>query len=206
MARIRALPSHHSLRFHPANYFSPLNWEEVFKDTRPLEIELGAGDGSFLIRYAASRPEINLLGIERLLGRMRKIDSDTHRSGVKNVKLFRIEAGYFLKYLAPLRSVQAIHVYFPDPWPKIRHRKNRLIDDVFVERCAQILKPNGCVFLRTDHVNYYEQMLEVFSKDARFVNVDTPDSLKAIHTDFESNFNLQGIGTQYANFQIQNTL
>ncbi|MBT5926824.1 MAG: tRNA (guanosine(46)-N7)-methyltransferase TrmB, partial [Verrucomicrobia bacterium] len=202
MARIRALPSHHSLRFRPENYFIPLNWDDVFETNRPLEIELGAGDGSFLIRYAASRPEINLLGIERLLGRMRKIDRDTHRSGVKNVQLFRIEAGYFLTYLAPPKSVQAIHVYFPDPWPKIRHHKKRLINEEFVEKCAQILEPNGSVYLRTDHLNYFRQMQKVFLGDERFKPTDTPNSLKAIKTDFEAHFNQLGIQTQYANYQL----
>ena len=201
MARIRALPSHHSLLFRPNDYFAPLKWEEIFKVNQPLEIELGAGDGSFLIKYAKAHPEINLLGIERLLGRMRKIDRDTHRSGVKNVRLFRIEAGYFLKYLSPPKSIRAIHVYFPDPWPKVRHHKKRLVDEVFVQRCADLLEPEGVVYLRTDHENYFEQMKEVFQADARFYPIATPDSLKKITTDFEEHFNDQGIHTQYASCQ-----
>ena len=102
MARIRALPPQYTKRFHPEDYFKPLKWEDVFAVKHPIEIELGAGDGSFLIKYASKHPEINLLGIERLLGRMRKIDRDTHRAGVGNIQLFRIEAGYFLKYPASI--------------------------------------------------------------------------------------------------------
>ena len=202
MARIRALPSQYTKRFHPEDYFKPLKWENVFKDKRPIEIELGAGDGSFLIKYAAARPDINVFGIERLLGRMRKIDRDTHRAGVRNVQLFRIEAGYFLKYLAPEKSIRAIHVYFPDPWPKIRHHKNRLINTDFVEKCSRILEPEGLVHLRTDHGNYYEQMLEVFNQDQSFVKVDPPNALTDIKTDFEDHFNVQGIHTQYASYQL----
>lgn len=202
MARIRALPTQHTKLFYPEDYFKPLNWSNVFKDKRSIEVELGAGDGSFLIKYAAARPDINLFGIERLLGRMRKIDRDTHRAGVKNVKLFRIEAGYFLKYLAPANSIRAIHVYFPDPWPKIRHHKNRLINADFVEKCFRILEPGGLVYLRTDHENYFEQMTEVFDENQCFTKATPPKALKDIKTDFEDHFNEQGIQTQYASYQL----
>jgi tRNA (guanine-N7-)-methyltransferase len=203
MARIRALPPQYTKRFHPEDYFKPLKWENVFAVKHPVEIELGAGDGSFLIKYASKYPEINLLGIERLLGRIRKIDRDTHRAGVGNIQLFRIEAGYFLKYLAPGRSIRAVHVYVPDPWPKIRHHKKRLINEDFVKKCAGILEPGGMVHLRTDHPHYFDQMLDVFGRNECFKKSIPSESLIAIKTDFENHFNDQGIQTQYASYQLQ---
>lgn len=202
MARIRALPTDISSRYYPSDYFAPIDWEQVFEVTTPIEIELGAGDGSFLIQYAQQNPQLQLLGIERLLGRIRKIDRNAHKAGVTNLRLFRIEAGYLLKYLIKDRSVRAIHVYFPDPWPKKRHHKNRLISLSFVEQCKRILTRSGRVYLRTDHVEYFEQMQTVFNDSPDFQLLETPTELKAIKTDFEADFNQQGIQTQYATYGL----
>ena len=202
MARIKALPTEHSSRYYPDDYFAPLNWEQVFENTAPVEIELGAGDGSFLLHYATQHPKLNLLGIERLLGRIRKIDRNAYKAKISNLRLLRIEAGYFLKYLPINHSVQGIHVYFPDPWPKKRHHKNRLINSMFVEQCKRVLTPAGHVYLRTDHVEYFEQMVSVFGASPDFELLDTPEQLKCIKTDFEAEFNQQGIRTQYATFRF----
>src|SRR4051812_25550754 len=77
----------------------------IFPKVQPLEVELGAGDGSFLVKYAQAHPEINFIGVERLLGRLRKIDRKGLRAGLKNLRLIRIEASYFLEFLLPEKSV-----------------------------------------------------------------------------------------------------
>ena len=202
MARIKALPTEHSSRYYPGNYFAPLDWKQVFDHPAPVEIELGAGDGSFLLSYAEQYPKLNLLGIERLLGRIRKIDRNAYKEKIKNLRLLRIEAGYFLGYLPVKHSVQAIHVYFPDPWPKKRHHKNRLINSTFVDQCKRVLTPSGHVYLRTDHVEYFEQIVSVFGDSSDFEHLETPEQLKSIKTDFEAEFNQQGIQTQYATFRV----
>lgn len=202
MARIKALPTEVSSRYYPFDYFAPIDWEQVFGITSPIEIELGAGDGSFLIQYAEQNPQLKLLGIERLLGRIRKIDRKAHKAGITNLRLLRIEAGYFLKYLLKEQSVRAVHVYFPDPWPKKRHHKNRLINSTFVDQCKRILEPSGHVYLRTDHIEYFEQMKTVFADSPDFEFQDTPISLQTIKTDFETGFNQQGIQTQHATYRL----
>ena len=106
--------------------------DRIFGKAQSLEVEIGAGDGSFLVAYAKAHPELNLIGLERLLGRLRKIDRKARRAGLENVRLLRLEAAYFVQYMLPRASVRAFHIYFPDPWPKRRHWKNRLINDAFV--------------------------------------------------------------------------
>ena len=134
----------------PASYVERLPVERLFDAPQPLEIELGAGDGSFLAAWAAQHPGRNFLAVERLLGRLRKIERKIRRAGLLHVRLMRIEAGYFLEYMLPPGSVSAIHIYFPDPWPKRKHWRNRLINDAFAEVVARAVVPGGVIYLRTD--------------------------------------------------------
>src|SRR2546422_4795723 len=120
-----------TLIHRPASITEWLPTDRLFARAQPLEVELGSGDGSFVLRYAQLYPDRNLLGVERLLGRLRKIDRKGLRAGLTNLRLVRLEASYFLRYLLPDGSVRALHVYFPDPWPKRKHRKNRLINAGF---------------------------------------------------------------------------
>ena len=101
-----------------------LDLTRIFPKPQPLEVELGCGDASFLVVYAGLHPERNFIGVERLLGRLRKLDRKGCRAGLTNLRGVRIESSYFLEYLQAPRSVSALHVYFPDPWPKKRHHKN----------------------------------------------------------------------------------
>lgn len=168
---------------------------EIFSAAQPLEVELGSGDGSFLVNYAKLHPDRNFLAVERLLGRLRKLDRKGRRAGLSNLRGVRIESGYFLNYLVPVGSVAALHVYFPDPWPKRKHRKNRLVNAEFTGIAAQALASGGAVYLRTDDEDYHKQMAEVFGANAAFKAVETPAELSGVVTDFERNFLARGVGT-----------
>ncbi len=184
-----------TLIHRPASYFEPLRLEEMFPNPQPLEVELGSGDGSFLAQYAKQHPERNFLGVERLLGRLRKLDRKGQRAGLHNLRLIRIEAAYLVEYLLPRAAVAALHVYFPDPWPKRKHRKNRLVNEQFTELARQALVHGGMIFLRTDDADYFEQMTRVFAANPNFQAEETPASLSAVVTDFERNFHLRGVPT-----------
>ena len=173
----------------------------MFGAVAPLEVELGAGDGSFLIAWAAAHPDRHFIGVERLLGRVRKIDRKAQRAGMTHVRGLRIEAAYCLEYLLPPGSVTALHVYFPDPWPKRRHHKNRLVNERFPELARMALRPGACVHLRTDNVEYFEQMTAVFAAASGFERVEPPAELIAVTTDFEREFLKQGIPTQRASYR-----
>jgi tRNA (guanine-N7-)-methyltransferase len=180
-----------------------LDLPAIFGNTRPVELELGAGDGSFLVNYTALHPEHNFLGAERLLGRLRKIDRKGRRAGLTNLRVLRLEASYLLEWMVPAGSLDAIHVYFPDPWPKRRHWKNRLINERFTHLAHHALKPEGTVYLRTDDLPYFEQMERVFAGNPGFSRTDTAEELQAVKTDFERGFNAQGIPTNRAAFRRQ---
>jgi tRNA (guanine-N7-)-methyltransferase len=194
---------------HTANVVIPLvsivqrlDLAALFPNRQPLEVELGSGDGSFLAQYAAEHRERNFIGIERLLGRLRKIERKSNRLSLTNVRAARIEAAYFLEYLAPPRSVEALHVYFPDPWPKRKHRKHRLINARFPQLARAALAPGAPVYLRTDDADYFEQMKLVFGACSFFREIPTPDEVAGVLTDFERGFLKQGIQTLRLAWQL----
>ena len=182
----------------------PLGLESLFTSPQPLEVELGCGDASFLVELAQRHPEKNFIGVERLLGRISKLDRKGRRAGLKNLRGVRIESAYVLQYLLPPHSAEAIHVYFPDPWPKKRHHKNRLINEGFPALARTALAPGGKVFLRTDDAPYFLQMTEVFDADKHFKKIETPGELAGLHTDFEKGFHARGIQTRHAAYQLTN--
>lgn len=183
------------------NIVERLNFDMLFGAVRPVEVELGAGDGSFLIDYAGRHPERNFLGVERLLGRLRKIDRKARRRGLDNVRALRLEAAYVVEWMIPEGSVDAIHVYFPDPWPKRRHWRRRLVNLTFAAVAWKALRPGGILFLRTDHPGYFEQMVEVMGLCRSFGRIEEPLDLLEVTTDFERGFQAKGIPTLHAAYQ-----
>ena len=180
----------------------PLRLEELFPAVQPAELEIGCGDGGFLFQKARQHPERNFLGVERLLGRIRKLSKKGQRASLTNLRLLRLEGRYVMKYLLPEKAFEAIHVYFPDPWPKDRHARHRLVDDEFPQIAAHLLKQGGVVHLRTDDATYFKQMQTVFGSHGGYVEENTPAELAARVTEFEVEFNSQGKPTNRASWRV----
>ena len=180
----------------------PLRLEGLFPAAQPAELEIGCGDGGFLLQMAQQHPDRNFLGVERLLGRIRKLSKKGQNASLTNLRLLRLEGRYVMKYLLPEKAFEAIHVYFPDPWPKDRHARHRLIDGEFPQTAARLLKKVGVVHLRTDDVTYFKQMKTVFCAHGGFNEKETPDELAARVTEFEVEFNSQGKSTNRASWRV----
>ena len=183
--------------FRPVSWFEPLRWEEVFrskKDPRisrsKVHVDLGAGDGGFIRARARNHPEVNFLAVERLLGRARKIARGAFRDGLDNVRVLRIEAAYAVEHLFSPHSITSISIFFPDPWPKRRHHKNRLIQPSFLECCARTLRLDGWLMMKTDDASYFEHIEEVLGKCKTLQRWDGvhPEILLPEKTDFERDF------------------
>jgi len=170
----------------------PLSLEELFPLPQPFELEIGCGDGGFLFEYAQRHPDRNFLGVERLLGRVRKLSKKGLREGLTNLRLLRIEARYVLEYLLPEHAFEALHIYFPDPWPKDRHRRHRLINETFPPLARRILRQKGVIYLRTDDPVYFGQMQETFQDLKDFAMENTPGEISSITTEFERQWLDQG--------------
>ncbi len=190
-----------TLIHRPRSLIERLAWSDLFLQAQPIEVDLGSGDGSFLVEHARRHPERNFVGVERLLGRLRKLDRKGRRAGLLNLRLVRLEAGYLVEYLLPAESVAAIHLYFPDPWPKRRHETHRLVNETFVEAARRALIPGGTLYLRTDDANYFAQMQALFGRHPALAPVATPAELVGVETDFEREFRARGKPIHHAAYR-----
>lgn len=181
-------PSTASLMFQPDDWVNPLPLERMFPLRQPLEVDVGCGKGRFLLARAAACPGINYLGIDRMLKRLRKVDRKAARSGLANVRLVRVEAAYAIRHLLPSASVSAFYIFFPDPWPKRRHQRRRMLTAVFVDSLHTALAPGGPVHIATDNSEYFEGIHEAFRADPRFSEEPAPVLAEAERTDFEMDF------------------
>jgi len=126
----------------------------VFGRTAPLEVEIGSGKARFLVSAARACPEHDFLGVERALAYYRICRDRLERLGLPNASIVRADARIFVTAALAPESVRAFHVYFPDPWPKKRQRKRRLLDGVFLETLSARLEPGGVLRVATDHPDY----------------------------------------------------
>ena len=126
---------------------------ELFGRDAPLQVDLGCGDGSFLRSLAGEHRDINFLGVERLLRRVRS--SDRKAAELSNVRIIRAETSFLVQHLFPAGSVDAFYLLFPDPWPKRRHHRRRLFTGEFLNRIRRALTTGGSLFIATDHQDYF---------------------------------------------------
>jgi tRNA (guanine-N7-)-methyltransferase len=147
-----------------------LDLEKLFGRNASLHVDLGCGDGSFLCTLAQRMPERNFLGIERLLGRVRAAARKAATIG--NVRLLRMEMSYAVRYLLPPASVETFYLLFPDPWPKRRHWRRRIVTRDLLKAMSQALVQGGTLLIATDHLNYFERMKEIAQTNLDFAIVD----------------------------------
>jgi tRNA (guanine-N7-)-methyltransferase len=153
-----------------------LDLQRIFGRKAPLHVDLGCGDGSFLCTLAQRMPDKNFLGIERLLNRVRT--SVRKAAGLENVRLLRMESFYAVRYLLPAESVERFYLLFPDPWPKRRHYRRRIVTPDFLISIHAALQKSGSIYVATDDVDYFGIIKEVAESDRGFAisegDVDLP--------------------------------
>jgi tRNA (guanine-N7-)-methyltransferase len=144
-----------------------LDLEKIFGRRAPLQVDLGCGDGSFLCALGQRLPEKNFLGIERLLGRIRS--SARKAANLGNVRLLQMESSYAVRYLLPAGSVETFYLLFPDPWPKRRHHRRRIVTPDFLTSVHTALEKNGVIYIATDHLDYFRKIKEIAGSASGFV-------------------------------------
>lgn len=181
------------MQFFPSDYFKKLKKEEIFPDPkRSLEIDLGCGDGSFLIDLAKNFPSRDFLGVERLLGRVRRVCRCSLKEDLQNLKVLRLESSYTLEWLLPDHCASRIHLLFPDPWPKKKHHKRRLVSEPFCSSLVRVLEPQGEFFFKTDHQEYFEESMSVLKNFSSLKEIQWDSDSYYPKTDFEKLWTGQG--------------
>ena len=176
-----------ALEIVPPDILSPIAFSEVFWNDRLVEVDLGSGPGKFLVEAAQKYPDRNFLGIERLLGRVRKTRRHAFRLGINNLRLLRMEMEYAVTYLLPKESIFRFHLSFPDPWPKRRHHARRVVDGDFLEALWRALVTDGEIRIKTDHEAYFRQIIHTAEKSRLWQFPDWMDENYPV-TDFEQDF------------------
>ncbi|HEY4371174.1 MAG TPA: tRNA (guanosine(46)-N7)-methyltransferase TrmB [Burkholderiales bacterium] len=148
----------------------PLDFAQAFGRAAPIILEIGFGMGETTARIAQAMPEKNFLGLEVHMpgvGALLKLVAERE---LANVRVIQHDAVEVVQHMIAPGSLAGIHVFFPDPWPKARHHKRRLIQPPFVQLLATRLAPGGYLHCATDWEHYAEQMLEVLSAESLLAN------------------------------------
>ncbi len=173
-----------------------LDLPAMFGNARPVELEIGSGKGTFLAARAAARPEINLLGIEYARGYCLYTADRVKRAGLGNVRMLCVDAAAFVELCMGDASIWRLHVYFPDPWPKTRHHRRRLIQASFVKQAVRILQPGGEFIVVTDHRDYFEQVRRLLADVPGLAAIPFPKMSdqdgELVGTNFERKYIVQG--------------
>jgi tRNA (guanine-N7-)-methyltransferase len=175
----------------------PMIWFDVFGNANPVEMEIGMGKGTFITEQARARPEVNFFGIEWARWFWRYASDRLRRHNCLNARTVRAEANFFLTEHVPTDSLDVLHIYFPDPWPKARHHKRRLVQDKFMPIVHRVLKPGGRLQVVTDHQNYFEENIDpvVRGSQLKIVDYNKPGSAgegEFVGTNFERKYQREG--------------
>jgi tRNA (guanine-N7-)-methyltransferase len=172
--------------------FPLLDLQEMFGNANPVILEIGSGKGRFLLETAMERPDVNVIGIEKSLHYHRFIRDRFLKRDLRNIRLINHDAFVVLQKMIPEASLAEVHIYFPDPWPRKRERKRRIIRPEALEAIRRVLVDGGMGIYVTDHQEYFESAAPLV--EAAFVRserrVPGPDDLS--RTNYEAKYREEG--------------
>ena len=167
----------------------------VFDNDRLVEIEIGSGKGTFIVARSKLRPDLNLLGIEYAKAYCLYTGDRVKRNGLENVRMLCCDAGALFTDCLADQSLWRVHIYFPDPWPKRKHHRRRLIQPAFINQVRRTLKIGGQLLVVTDHFGYFQQIRQVLDSAEGFAETPRPiagQTGEIVGTNFERKYISQG--------------
>ncbi len=184
----------------------PLVFSELFGREAPVEIELGSGKGLFISASSAQRPEVNFLGLEMALKYAQFAAARLARQGATNAVMVQGDGLQVFRECVTDASVQGVHVYFPDPWWKARHKKRRVLNAAFLQDVQRVLVPGGTLHFWTDVEEYYLSALELIRAVPQLAGPFEVVESPALHdldyrTHFERRTRLSGLPVYRSEFR-----
>lgn len=164
------------------------DWKNVFGNLNPVSVEIGTGYGEFMVDYCQKNPGTNFVGLDHRFKRSFALAKKLDKLENKNFRYLRAR-GERLEFIFAENEVQNIFYFFPDPWPKKRHNKNRLFQKPFLDAAYTVLAPGGIIWVKTDHDDYFDWMLRELETEKRFeVQLQTRDLRKEFPEHFLAQF------------------
>ncbi len=154
---------------------TPLEWKKIFGNDHPLALEIGCGIGDFIVKTASENPHRNFIAIDYYNKGCDKSCRRIEKAGITNVRVLRIEAREFIAAHIPQGSLAALYINCPDPWPKKRHRKRRLVNPEFVAFIREYMALDADLFFATDFEDYGEDVADFMPQLNGFVNMLAPE-------------------------------
>ena len=171
--------------------FVRLDFAEVFGNRNPVVMEIGSGKGRFLIASAMEQPDVNFVGIERSLHYYRVIRERVEKRGLANVRIINHDAFLVMQKMIIDNSVSELHIYFPDPWPKRREQKRRIIRPEALAEMRRVLVASGAGIYVTDHREYFEAAKPLLEQFFR-VESRIPAPGDPPRTNYEAKYRAEG--------------
>ncbi|MAE20006.1 tRNA (guanosine(46)-N7)-methyltransferase TrmB [Candidatus Poribacteria bacterium] len=191
-------------RFEP-----PLDWIGLFGNNNPVQIEVGCGKGRFLVESAQQNANVNYIGIENSWKYVLRTQQRLKKHGLTNACLVYADAAYFAQNYVPDHSIQAYHIYFPDPWPKDRHQKRRLFNNpIWIDQAVRTLDSReGHLFVATDFTDYFVQIKHRLDDTSQLIYLpELSQDTNYIQTSFEIKYRTQGRQIYRAVYRIKNEI
>jgi tRNA (guanine-N7-)-methyltransferase len=202
------LTSDHEIQLDalPCDAAGAVLWGEVFGADRPLRVEIGVGNSTFLIQVSKACPGFNYVGFEYSAKRVLKFLRKVEKAEVLNIRILRLNAADVLGRIFRPASVDHIFINHPDPWPKRRHAKKRFISPGNAACMVRLLRPGGGLSLRTDAAEYAREMLAVLDATEGLANASgagsfAPSPIYPFETPYESKFRAEGRRIHYLEYR-----
>jgi tRNA (guanine-N7-)-methyltransferase len=187
----------------------PTDWDALFGRSTPLLVEIGFGNGQFLIELARRRPSANVIGLEISLPSLRKAEKKMQTAGLQNGRVIQTDAQLFLWALCSPQSLHEVYINFPDPWPKERQTHRRLINERFLHLLATRMFPGGRLDIATDHPDYQTAVVAALLAtpyfDSRLDSTFVTEDHERIRTKYELKALAEGRTSHYFKWQRNQT-
>ncbi len=155
-----------------------LNFEAIFSNKNPVVMEIGFGMGHATVEIAEKNRDKNYIAIEVHTPGVGKVLSEIEKRDLSNLRIIQYDAVQVIRNMIPVNSLEGVHIFFPDPWPKKKHHKRRLIQNGFIKELILLIKKDGYIYIATDWEDYAQQIILVLDQFTELKNLFHKFSVK----------------------------